>query len=242
MAGPAGGGEGGHDGRPSGDRLSRVMAALADAGVVAPGLCHATVRLLALSGGSVSLLTEGRYGATLCVTDEVAVRLDELHLMLGEGPGLDAYHQGRPVLVPDLAGALPDRWPSFTEEALGAGARAVFAFPLRMGAIRVGILGLYRTAPGALSDTGYGDGLLLADFATQAVLAVAAEATPGPGDLADPATHRAEVHQATGMVAVQLGVGLDEAFVRIQGHAYAEGRRIGEVSADVVNRRLRFDP
>lgn len=42
------------------------------------------------------------------------------------------------------------------------------------------------------------------------------------------------------MVAAQLGVGIEEAFVRLQAHAYAAGRLIGEVGADVVARRLRF--
>lgn len=89
--------ERGYGGGRDGDPRARVLAALADAGVVAPGLCHAAVQLLAVSGGSVSLLTEGRYGATLCVSDEVAARLEALYLTLGEGPGLDAHHHGRLV-------------------------------------------------------------------------------------------------------------------------------------------------
>lgn len=232
--------ERGYGGGRDGDPRARVLAALADAGVVAPGLCHAAVQLLAVSGGSVSLLTEGRYGATLCVSDEVAARLEALYLTLGEGPGLDAHHHGRPVLEVDLAGADPDRWPSFTEYALKAGARAVFAFPLRLGAMRVGVLGLYRTTAGPLSDTGNGDALLLADFATRAVLALASQTETG--DLLGPVAFRTEVHQATGMVAAQTGSGLEDAFARMQAHAYTEGRLINDVAIDVVTGLLRFDP
>jgi hypothetical protein len=43
------------------------------------------------------------------------------------------------------------------------------------------------------------------------------------------------------MISVQLGVSLAEALVRLRAHAYAEGRLIAEVAADVVARRLRFD-
>ena len=227
------------------ERLNRVLTALAAGdgatGTVPQRLCQAAVGLLAVSGAASSLLSQGRLGPLLCATDEVAARLEALQLTLGTGPGVDAHHHGRVVLAPDLAGASPDRWPAFTEGALTAGARAVFAFPLQLGAIRVGVLGLYRTTPGPLSDTGFGDGVILTDVATQAILAISARAPGGLEELIDPVALRAEVHQATGMVAAQLGVGIDEAYVRMQAHAYATGRLIGEVAAAIVARQLRLD-
>jgi len=51
---------------------------------------------------------------------------------------------------------------------------------------------------------------------------------------------RAEVHQAAGMISVQLGVSLTDALVALRAHAYAEGRSTWEVAADVVARRLSF--
>ena len=228
------------------DRLVRVVAALAagddGSGPIISRLCPAGVQLAGVSGAAVSILSEGRYSATVCLTDDVAAQLEELHVALGDGPGLDAHRSGQPVVEADLARASPDRWPSFTQSALEAGARAVFAFPLRIGAIRVGILDLYRATPGPLSTTGFGDAVTLAHLGAQAVVALSAQAAPDgfPGDLTD-ASLRAEVHQATGMISVQLDVGMEEAFVRLQAHAYATGRRIGEVGDDVVGRRLRFD-
>lgn len=197
---------------------------------------------MAVSGAALSILSEGRYSATVCVSDDVAAQLEELHVALGDGPGLDAHRLGLPVVEPDLGDASPDRWPSFTQSALQAGARAVFAFPLRIGAIRVGILDLYRTTPGPLSLSGFGDAVTLAHLGAQAVVALSAQAPPDgfPGDITD-ASLRAEVHQATGMISAQLDVGIEEAFVRLQAHTYSTGRRIGEVSDDVVGRRLRFD-
>jgi hypothetical protein len=53
---------------------------------------------------------------------------------------------------------------------------------------------------------------------------------------------RAEVHQATGMISVQLGVSLEEAFVRLRAHAFANGAALGDVAGEVVGRRLRFGP
>lgn len=228
------------------DRLVRVAAALAagddGSGPLISRVCAAAVDLVAVSGAALSILSEGRYSATVCVSDDVAARLEELHVALGDGPGLDAHRSGRPVIEVDLAHAAPDRWPSFTQSALEAGAGAVFAFPLRIGAIRVGILDLYRATPGPLTLTGFRDAVTLAHLGTQAVVALSAQAPPGefPGDLPD-ASLRAEVHQATGMISAQLDAGIEEAFVRLQGHAFATGRRIGEVGDDVVARRLRFD-
>jgi hypothetical protein len=53
---------------------------------------------------------------------------------------------------------------------------------------------------------------------------------------------RAEVHQAAGMISVQLGMGVEEALTRLRAHAYAEDRRLADVARDVVARRLRFAP
>ena len=227
------------------DRLDRVIAALAagddGSGPLIGRLCAAAVELGA-SGAALSILTKGRYTATVCVSDDLAARLAELHVTLGVGPGFDAHRTGRPVVETDLADASPDRWPPFTQAALEVGARALFAFPVHIGAIRIGILDLYRATPGPLSTTCFGDFVTLAHLGAQAVVSRSAQAPPGglPGDLTD-VNLRAEVHQATGMISVQLDVGIEDAFLRLQAHAYATGRRIGEVGDDVVARRLRFE-
>jgi AmiR/NasT family two-component response regulator len=49
-----------------------------------------------------------------------------------------------------------------------------------------------------------------------------------------------QVHQASGMVTVQAGVSIDEAFLMLRAHAFATGRPVAEVAKDVVERRLRF--
>jgi AmiR/NasT family two-component response regulator len=54
--------------------------------------------------------------------------------------------------------------------------------------------------------------------------------------------HRAEIDQATGMLTVQLGVPVAEAFIRLRAYAYGEDRRLADVASDIVARRLRLDP
>jgi hypothetical protein len=74
---------------------------------------------------------------------------------------------GGPVLASDLdeteAAGL---WPVFSPAARQAGAAAIFAFPLRIGAIRVGVMSLYREQAGPLSTAQLGDALIFADAAT----------------------------------------------------------------------------
>ena len=118
-------------------------------------------------------------GYLMCVTDEVSEHLAELELTLGEGPSLDASTSGGPVLVSDLGtGEAARRWPVFALAALQAGAGAIFAFPLRIGAIRAGVLGLYRARPGPLTAFQLGDALVFADTATLLLL----EAQDGAAD------------------------------------------------------------
>ncbi len=197
----------------------------------------------------------------LRVTDAVSERLAELELMLGEGPVLEAGVSGGPVLASDLGGReAAGRWPVFAPAACRAGAAAVFAFPLRVGAIRAGVMSLYRDRPGSLTGSQLGDALVFADTATVLLLdaaaagrrqpdrtrpvrtAAGAEAAGLAGQPPGLARHRAEIDQATGMLTEQLGVGIAEAFARLRGYAYAHDRRLAELAGDIVARRLRLPP
>lgn len=207
-----------------------------------------------LSGAWVAAARSEEPEFVMCATDPVCERLAELQLTLGGGPCHDALASAAPVLAADLGDAESSRrWTAFTPEAREDGAGAVFAFPLIVGAIRAGVLGLYRRSPGPLRDGQLGDLLVLADMATMLLLDSlgdgAAAAADGHGDGAwldgqspDLAMHRAEIDQATGMLTVQLGVPVADAFVRLRAYAYSEDRRLADVATDIVTRRLRLRP
>ena len=120
----------------------------------------------------------------------------------------------------------------------------MFALPLQAGAVQVGVLTLYRARPGPLAPRELTDALVLADVALDLILDAAAGITSLPEyrPLTGLSDSRAEVYQATGMVSVQLSVGLEEAFVRLRAHAFASGAALADVADDVVSRLLRFDP
>lgn len=201
---------------------------------------------LGVTGAAVSVAVRAVDGVSAQVwgDDPVSVGLADLQLTLGEGPVVDASFGDLVVLEPDLAVVPVGRWPAFTAEAVALGVRAVFALPLRLGVIRVGTLVLHRKTAGPLSVTQLGDALTFADAVTLTLL-IENEIQAGArsGDTAAWAAigHDTAVYQASGMVSVQLGVTVAEALVRLRAYAYGNNRSTGEVAADVVARRLRFD-
>jgi hypothetical protein len=118
---------------------------------------------------------------------------------------------------------------------------AVFAFPLRVGAVPLGAMTLYAGVAGSLSDGRFADALTMADVVTHEIL-VAQSSTPSGAVVSAVGGYRAEVHQASGMVAVQLGVTIPDALVRIRAHAFASGRPLAEVARDIIGRSLRLVP
>lgn len=206
-------------------------------------LCAAAAQALSASGAAVTVMAEdGVRGATVA-SDPASERIQELRFLLGEGPGTDAFEHRRPVLVPDLADEAVARWPVYTPAASQLGVRAAFAFPLQVGAARLGVLEMFRIRPGQLSPVELRRALLFADIALTTLLDGQENAAPGTAadGLAGAVEYRAELFQAQGMVMVQLGVSLAEALARMRAHAYAENRQLGELAADIVARRLRFD-
>lgn len=227
----------------SADRREHLLALLAvhdDAADRLRVICDLCVSELAVTGARVRVLggTSAGGGAIAYASDMLGVRLDDLATTVGAGPCIDAYDLARPVLVPDLAGD-GARWPGFSADAVAAGAAAVFSFPLQIGGVRLGVLELHRRTAGSLTPAQLTDALLLVDATTDTIFhdlhRVAPMTLSGLVDI------QAEVHQATGMVAVDLGVSLSEALLRIRGHAFAHQMTLVQVGKDIVERRLLLD-
>ncbi len=207
-------------------------------------VCAAVISATGVDSAAVTVMLSATPRETIYASDQIASELEELTLTLGEGPCVDAF-TGSPALVADLtASDCLARWPVFAPAAAQAGVRAMFALPMQVGAIRLGVMGLYRVQPGDLDREQLSDALVLADTACALVLDEAQpDASRRDGRWPDQASpnHR-EVHQATGMIIVQLGVTAAVALVRLRAYAYAHDRRLRDVAGDVVARRLRFAP
>lgn len=211
-----------------------------DLGGLLQRLCRTGRRVLPVSGMGVSVMTEDRDPVMVAASSSEAEAIEQLQFTFGEGPCQDAHALGRPVLTPHLRDVGSRRWPTYTSALLEHEVEAVFAFPLQIGAARLGALDVYRKEPGSLPVSGVVQALSFAEAASHALLHMHSGAADGGLD-PDAFSVGYVVFQAQGMVQVQLGVTLAEAMVRLRAYAYAHGRTLSEVAADVVARRLRFD-
>ncbi|WP_410656882.1 GAF and ANTAR domain-containing protein [Amycolatopsis sp. lyj-112] len=209
-------------------------------------ICALCVSELAVSGAGATVLSAVRNGVAtehrrglVHASNPVSAGLEDLQFTVGEGPCLDAFATGGPILVPDLAGART-RWPAFGPAAADLGVAAVFSFPLQIGVVMLGSLDLYRDRLGPLSRREVTDALILADLATQAVIDQLDGHTTD--DLSWLADSHVEVNQAVGMVRIQLGATTDAALLRLRGHAFAHDVTLSQVCRQVVARTLRFRP
>ena len=205
----------------------------------------ACVVLLGATGAGLSVAHDGGPREPLLASGPRAEELEELQFTLGEGPCMDAAAGHSPVLVPDLAAASArSRWPVFAPAAMDHGVQAAFAFPVTAGTALAGVLDVYRAEPGPLHPRELADALVLADVVLVLALDEQGGITAELDDVLDTAvsTRRARVHQATGMVAAQLGVSMTDALAALRAYAYTRGRRLTEVAADVVERKVRLFP
>jgi hypothetical protein len=251
-------------------RVAEILAALAAAGPARTWpdhLVEACRQATDVSGVGLALTDPTGTGGVVAATAGAAQQMEELQFTLGEGPCMDASRFGRTVLCSDLGDEGFHRWPAFAPGAVQAGVAAAFTFPLSTGAIALGVLDLYRTMPGELSVGQLAEALAFADAAIVVLLHLHQQSTadhgdsavggqpiipPSPGSpvaatgdglgsWAELADRRAVVHQAVGMISVQLDVDMTEALLRLRAHAYALGRSMPELATHVVARRLRFD-
>jgi hypothetical protein len=223
--------------------LLEIARDVEDDRALAEQICQAYVAALDVDGAAISLLTASTAHQTLCATDATAELLEDLQFSLGEGVCVEAAVTGRPVMVPDLHHSTEvSRWPIFAAAVVEqSDVGALFAVPFQWETINLGVLDLYRTAPGSLSDAQLRDVMRAADMA--ALMFLGLRTDPGEGAWLDHSLHgRAEIHQATGMVVVQLGINATDALARLRAYAFVEQRLLSDVAHDVVSRRLSFTP
>jgi GAF domain-containing protein len=229
----------------AGDRLRRILAAFSADGQAwsAARLCEVCPGIVGANGAGVMLMSGDVPRGSLCSTDEVSQLIEDLQYALGEGPCVDAYQQDKVVTEPDLAHPATRRWIAFSPPAIEAGVRAVFGFPLRVGTVRLGALNLYRDSPGPLSADQHADALVVADVAARWVLEAQAGAPPDAiaRELEIGADFHYIVHNAAGMVSVQLGISVAEALIRLRAFAFSSDRVLADVARDVVSCTLRLN-
>ena len=228
------------------ERLSRVFVELADTLVsgfdVADFLHMLTERCMELLdvGAAGVVLVDGQ--GTLRVmasSDERAYTLELFELQNHEGPGLDCYLSGAPVVNEPLSGE-GSRWPTFSREARAAGFWFAHALPLRLRDQILGALNLFSDEEARLAETGLVIGQALADVATIGLLQAraAAETRVLAEQLQSALNSRVIIEQAKGMLAERADVDLDAAFRLLRGYARSHNQYLSDVARALVESDL----
>lgn len=207
-------------------------------------LCQTAADGLPVTGVAVAMSGSFLVSELICATGPLSRQLEELQLTIGEGPTLEVLAGSGAILIEDLdAPGYQARWPLFAPQAIDIGARAIFVLPLRIGAIRGGVLALYVDRPGRLGAEDLAAAWVYAELALELLLDEQDGIVTQEGQSTGyrHSETRPEVHQATGMISVQLGISVGDAFTRLRARAFADDRPLSEVAIDVVARRIRFD-
>jgi transcriptional regulator with GAF, ATPase, and Fis domain len=227
-------------------RLTRAFVELADSlvtGFDVADLLHDLVAratdILAVDVAGL-LLSDQQGNLRLLASSTEATRMLELYqLQSAEGPCLDCFRAGKPVLVPDLASA-SDRWPRFVAAAQEQGYAAVHALPMRLREKVVGALSLFSFHRGSLPLEDVRAGQALADVATIGILQerAARHSEMVMEQIQGALSDRYIVEQAKGVLAAH-GPEMEVTFQLLRGFAQANRLRIVEVSRSLVNGRLK---
>ncbi|WP_328450215.1 MULTISPECIES: GAF and ANTAR domain-containing protein [unclassified Amycolatopsis] len=227
-------------------QVTRTFVALADTLVDdfdVADLLHTLVRrcveLLDVAAAGLTLVDERGSLQVLASSTEQARLLELFQLSSDEGPCVDCFASGVPVLVADVA-AQAGQWPRFAAEAARQEYASVHALPMRLRKQTIGALNLFGARPGRLSadDVDLAQGL--ADTATIGILQERAirHGETMSEQLQTALNSRVTIEQAKGVLAVTGGLSMDDAFVALRGYSRGHNLRLSDVARAIAERTL----
>jgi GAF domain-containing protein len=190
------------------------------------------------SAGIMLVAPEGDLRVVASSSEAMRV-LELFEVQAQEGPCLDCYRTGDPIVNQDLA-TVHGRWPRFAPEAIVAGFHSVHALPMRLRGNVIGALNLFRREPGEMRQADVEAAQALADVATIGILQHRAtlEAQVLNDQLNHALNSRIVIEQAKGMIAERLGVNIEHAFAILRGHARNHNLRLVDVAHDLIRGAL----
>jgi GAF domain-containing protein len=194
------------------------------------------VEVLGVAAAGLMLVApEGDLRVVASSSEEM--RLVELfELQSHEGPCLDCYRTGKPVLNQNLARDY-GRWPRFGPVALEAGFRSVHAVPMRLRGVTIGALNLFRDHEGLLEEADVIAAQALADVATIAILQhrAAIQAHIVVDELNHALNSRIMIEQAKGVLAERTHLDMNAAFTWLRNHARNHNLLLVDVAQSVID-------
>ena len=203
------------------------------------GLTTDCARLLDIASAGLLLADNLGMLHLMAASSDATRDLEAFQLQRDEGPCLDCFHTGSPILVPDLT---PEsaRWPVFVPAATSAGFAAVHAVPMRLRDTVLGTLGLFCTSVGPLSADDLDLAQALAHVASVALVADKAlsDKSAITEQLKTALASRVVLEQAKGVLAERGELEMGQAFAALRGYARDHNHKLSDVAHDLVRRAL----
>ncbi len=224
------------------DVLTRTLLTLADTLVddfdvvdLLTLLVDRSVQILGVDAAGLMLVSPDGDLRLAASSSEVMRVVELFELQAHEGPCLDCFHSGEPILDEDLT-VVDGRWPAFAPIAHAAGFQTAHAIPLRLRGRVLGALNLFDTGAGLLSEPDVRAGRALADMATISILQhrAAREAQLVNEQLERALTSRVLIEQAKGVLAERANIDMGQAFTWLRMHARNHNLRLVEVAEAVI--------
>jgi GAF domain-containing protein len=195
--------------------------------------------VFSITGAGVSLAANGSIRFVTAI-DELTTQIEMLQEETQEGPCVDAYHTGTPVVVGDLR-QIPGRWPKLGSLALELGVVSVVGIPMRLNGTRLGALNMYTAGPRDWIPEDVAAAQVLANMATSYV-AHASELERQrrtTEQLEEALQSRIVIEQAKGMLSAERKIPVDDAFKVLREHARSHNASLHAVAEAIVTLGLR---
>jgi GAF domain-containing protein len=186
------------------------------------------------------MLADQRGGLRVLASSSEALHTLELfEVQAGQGPCLDCYTSGSPVVVEDEA-EQARRWPLVAARCRTLGLGAAYALPLRQEGVVIGALNLFSRPDATLTE----DDLVVAEAlaSVMATTILRSRTVRAAQELAEQLqtalNSRIAIEQAKGVIAATLDLDTQVAFDLLRDHARRTNRRLSELASDVATRRV----
>jgi transcriptional regulator with GAF, ATPase, and Fis domain len=225
-------------------RRDKFLAALggSSGGSMTERLCAMSVDA-GVDGAAILVQSDSQISGCIAAAGPLGRALHDLEVQRGEGPAHQALREHRAILADQLVTGPSESWPIVSLDARERGIGALFALPLHVGSISIGVLEVCRAQPGSLSRAQFSDLAVIADLCTSALLL--AQAGLQDGALMDlisaESGSQIPVHQAVGMVAQQENLSTTDALARMRAFALAEDMTVQQLARRIIAREIRMD-
>ncbi len=202
-------------------------------------LSHRCVETFGVDAAGVMLASPGGELQFIASSSESMHMLELLQLQANEGPCVDCFNSGTPIINRSLEECLV-QWPTFAPKAIGQGFHSVHCLPLRLRGKSVGALNLFRTSEGLFNDEDVALAQGFADIATIAILQH--QTIRGAGvlneQLSNALNSRIIIEQAKGMISQANHCDMLDAFARLRAHSRNHNRGLTDLARAVVTEEI----